>query len=127
MAKKEFKLRGKTLDELKKLSYQEFAQYVTARKRRTILRGFTDAQKRFIVKFEKRGNNVETHCRDMVILPIMVGKTIKVHSGKAFVPLLIQEEMLGHVLGEFISTRSRVAHNAPGIGATKSSASVSVK
>jgi small subunit ribosomal protein S19 len=127
MAKKEFRLRGKTLDELKTLSYKEFAQYVTARKRRSILRGFTDAQKRFIVKFEKKGNNVETHCRDMVILPIMVGKTIKVHSGKTFVPLLIQEEMLGHCLGEFITTRSRVAHNAPGIGATKSSSSVSVK
>jgi small subunit ribosomal protein S19 len=127
MAKKEFKLRGKTLDELKKLSYKEFAQYITARKRRSLLRGFTDAQKRFIAKFEKKGNNVETHCRDMIILPIMVGKTIKVHSGKTFVPLLIQEEMLGMCLGEMINTRSRVAHNAPGIGATKSSASVSVK
>ena len=126
MAKKEFTLNGKSLAELKKLSHKEFAQCITARKRRTINRGFTEAQKRLLAKLEKK-SNIETHCRDMVILPSMVGRTIKVHNGKAFVPLLIQEEMLGHCLGEFIMTRNRVAHNAPGIGATKSSASVSVK
>ncbi|MBL7054846.1 ribosomal protein S19 family protein, partial [Candidatus Woesearchaeota archaeon] len=37
------------------------------------------------------------------------------------------EEMIGHYLGEFAMTRQRVAHSAPGIGATRSSGSLSVK
>ena len=57
----------------------------------------------------------------------MVGKTILVYSGKQFVALNIVDEMIGHVLGEFVETRSRVKHNAPGVGATRSSASVSVR
>ncbi|HLC85017.1 MAG TPA: ribosomal protein S19 family protein, partial [Candidatus Nanoarchaeia archaeon] len=38
-----------------------------------------------------------------------------------------QPEMLGHKLGEFAITKKRVAHSAPGIGATRSSASLSVR
>ena len=57
----------------------------------------------------------------------MVGKKIKVYSGKEFIPVTIIEEMIGHYLGEFILTRKKVAHSAPGIGATRSSAALSVK
>tara|TARA_Y100000294_G_C8499805_1_gene314345 strand:- start:938 stop:1045 length:108 start_codon:yes stop_codon:yes gene_type:complete len=35
--------------------------------------------------------------------------------------------MVGHYLGEFVQTRKKVSHSAPGIGATRSSASVSVR
>jgi len=35
--------------------------------------------------------------------------------------------MLGHYLGEFALTRAKVAHSAPGVGATRSSSNVSVK
>ena len=49
------------------------------------------------------------------------------HNGKEFVPLLISDEMIGHFLGEFALTRKLVSHSAPGIGATRSSASLSVK
>jgi small subunit ribosomal protein S19 len=57
----------------------------------------------------------------------MVGKTIKVYSGKEFLPVVIIDEMIGHYLGEFVLTRNRVEHSAPGIGATRSSAALSVK
>jgi small subunit ribosomal protein S19 len=57
----------------------------------------------------------------------MVNKQIKIHSGKVFEEVLIQPEMIGHYLGEFAMTRKKVSHSAPGIGATKSSASISVK
>ena len=127
MAKKEFFYRGKTLDELRKLSTKEFAQIIPARQRRTLLRGLTEQQQAFMKEIEKGKNNVETHCRDVVVLPKMVGMTIKVHSGKEFVPVLIQDEMIGHRLGEFALTRKRVAHNSPGIGATKSSSAASVR
>jgi small subunit ribosomal protein S19 len=127
MAKKEFFYRGKTLDELKKMSINEFAKLVPARSRRTLLRGLTEAQKAFMKEIEKGKNNVETHCRDTIIIPKMVGMTIKIHMGKEFVPVMIQEEMLGHRLGEFALTRKRITHNAPGIGATKSSSAASVR
>ena len=78
-------------------------------------------------KLEKNSTQVETHCRDMVIVPSMLGKMIKVHDGKGFVPVAIENEMLGHFLGEYALTRKRVQHSAPGIGATRSSASISVK
>ncbi|MEK6839548.1 MAG: ribosomal protein S19 family protein, partial [Nanoarchaeota archaeon] len=42
-------------------------------------------------------------------------------------PVSITEEMIGHYLGEFATTRSRVQHSAPGIGATKSSTAIASK
>lgn len=127
MAKKEFSFKGKSVEELKKLSVNEFSRLITSRQRRSLKRGFTDAQKRLLKKIQKNARNIETHCRDMVIIPEMVNKTIKIHNGKEFVAILIQPEMLGHYLGEFSLTRKRVAHSAPGVGATRSSAAISVK
>ena len=71
--------------------------------------------------------NIETHCRDMVILPEMIGKTIKIHRGNSFVMVVIEPEMIGHFLGEFALTRKKIEHSAPGVGATRSSANISVK
>ena len=70
---------------------------------------------------------VKTHCRDLIILPEMVSITVHVYNGKEFVPVNIAENMIGHYLGEFAVTRKKVQHSAPGIGATKSSAAMSVK
>ena len=127
MAKKEFTFKGKTTGELQKLSLNELAQLLTARQRRTLKRGFTDQQKILLKKLRANEKNIETHCRDMVILPEMIGKTIKVHQGKEFIPVVIEQDMIGHCLGEFVLTRRKVSHSAPGIGATRSSASLSVK
>ena len=127
MARKEFTYRGKTLEELKRLSLTEFMQLIPSRQRRTLKRGFTDQEKLLLKKIRQKKGNIETHCRDMIVLPEMMGLTIKVHQGKEFIPVLIQEEMIGHVLGEFAMTRRRVQHNAPGIGATKSSGALSVR
>ena len=63
----------------------------------------------------------------MIVLPQFMGKTIKVHNGKDFIPVLIQEDMVGMYFGELVMTRKKVQHNAPGVGATKSSSNVSVK
>ena len=127
MAKKEFTYRGKSLEELKNLSMNEIGLLLPARQRRSLKRGLTDQQKVLLKKIKNNKSNIETHCRDMIILPEMIGKTIRVHSGKEFVPVILINEMLGHCLGEFALTRKRVAHSAPGIGATKSSAALSVK
>lgn len=126
MVKKEFSYRGKSLDELKRLSLSELADILPARQRRSIKRGFNDDKKAFIKKIAKK-DNVETHLREMIVLPAMVGKTIKIHSGKEFVPIMIIPEMIGMYLGELVMTRRKVEHSAPGIGATKSSSNQSVK
>lgn len=127
MAKKEFTFRGKTLEELKKLSLNEVAQLLPARQRRSLKRGLTEQQKILLKKIKKNENNIETHCRDAIILPEMIGGTIRVHNGKELVPVIIVEDMIGHYLGEFSMTRKRGEHSAPGIGATKSSSALSVK
>ena len=122
----EYTYRGRSLKELREMSHEEFARLLPSRQRRTVQRGFSDQQKILLQKLQKK-DNLRTHCRDMIILPAMVGKTLRVHNGKEYLPLSIQEFMIGHCLGEFIFTRKRVQHNAPGIGATRSSASVSVR
>ncbi len=127
MAKKEFQYKGKTLDELKTLSISELADLLPSSQRRSLKRGLTDQHKILLKKIEKSRKDIKTHCRDMIILPSMVDKTIKIHSGKTFEPILIQPEMIGHRLGEYVVTRKKVGHNAPGVGATRSSASVSVR
>jgi len=127
MVKKEFTFKGRTVDELKKLSMKEFGLLLKSRQRRSLERGFTDAQKILLKKIRANEKNIETHCRGMIILPEMIGLTIKVHKGNGFDPVLIQAEMIGHRLGEFALTRKKVSHSAPGIGATRSSASISVK
>ncbi len=127
MVKKEFKYKGKTLEELKKLSINEFAELVPARQRRSLKRGLTDQQKILLNKLRKGEKNLKTHCRGMIILPEMVDQSIHVHDGKSFIAVRIVDEMIGHSLGEFTINRKRVSHSAPGIGATRSSASLSVK
>ena len=126
MVKKEFTYRGKKLDELQKLSINEFAALLPARQRRSILRGFTEEQKIFLGKI-REGKEAKTHCRELIIIPELIGKMIKVHNGKEFVMLKIEAEMIGHRIGEFCLTRKRVTHNSPGVGATRSSANLSVK
>ena len=126
MVKKEFTYRGKKLEELKSLNMKDFMNLLPSRERRTLKRGFTE-QEKILLKLLKTKDNVKTHCRDMVILPTMVGKTIRIHRGKDFVSIEIQPEMIGHFLGEFALTRNKVSHSAPGVGATRSSSAVSVR
>jgi len=126
---KEFSYRGKSLEELKSLDTREFAKYLGADSRRSVLRHFEVIEK-FIKKCRKRaeqGKPIRTHLRDLVVVPNMVDYTIFIHNGKEFVQIKMMPEMLGHRLGEFAQTRKKVEHGAPGIGATKSSASMSVK
>ncbi len=118
---KVFNYKGKTIDELKKMSLDNFAKIIPTRLRRSLLKGFSDRQKKFLEKLRKSEKPVKTHCRDIVIIPEMVGKKIMIHNGKEWISKDITSEMLGHRLGEFSPTRKRVMHSAPGVGATKSS------
>lgn len=124
---KEFALRGKTFEEIQKMSLQDFSQLLPSRERRKIRKGFTEQEKKFLELLKKGHTELRTHCRELPILPQMAGQTIHVYNGKEFIPVRIDKEMLGHRLGEFALTRKKVAHSAPGIGSTRSSASLSVR
>ena len=120
---REFKYRGYTLEELQKMSLSELAKILDAKGRRKLKRGLTEQEKKLLEKIMKSQKDkfIKTHCRDMIILPQMVGYTIGVYNGKEFVPVKIKPEMIGYRLGDFVHTVKEVKHSAPGIGATRSS------
>jgi small subunit ribosomal protein S19 len=62
------------------------------------------------LKEEKKEGPIKTWARDCTIIPEFVGFTFLVHDGKAFIPVKIREEMVGHKLGEFVPTTKFVRH-----------------
>ncbi|UCD02704.1 MAG: 30S ribosomal protein S19 [Candidatus Aenigmatarchaeota archaeon] len=123
-----FTYKGKGGEEIEKLSMEEFSQLLTSRARRSLKRGLPEAQKKLLQEIRKNpGKFHKTHCREMVIVPEMLGKKIGVYNGKEYVTVEIKDYMLGQSLGEFVVTRKKVSHSAPGFGATKSSKFVPLK
>jgi len=111
------------MDELKALDVREFAKYLKARQRRTVLRQFQDIEK-FVSRAKEKiskEKKLKTHKRDLVIVPGMVGMKIQIYDGHSFIPTEITGDMLGHRFGEFAVTRKKVSHGEAGIGATKGS------
>ena len=53
---------------------------------------------------------IKTWSRRSTILPEMIGFTIAVHNGKNHIPVLVNENMVGHKLGEFALTRTFKGH-----------------
>ena len=121
--KKEFRYRGLLLEELLQLSMEELLPLLPSRVRRSLQRGLTPDQNKLLndIREATQGDQIKTHCRDMVVLPEFVGHRVDVHSGKEFQRVEIQPQMIGHYLGEFALTRKRVKHTGPGVGATRSS------
>tara|TARA_B100001250_G_scaffold155056_1_gene133218 strand:- start:305 stop:580 length:276 start_codon:yes stop_codon:yes gene_type:complete len=67
-------------------------------------------------KVEKAANNnekkpIKTWSRRSLITPLMVGLNIAIHNGRQHVPIFIQEDMVGHKLGEFVLTRTFRVHS----------------
>jgi small subunit ribosomal protein S19 len=55
-------------------------------------------------------DTITTWSRSSTILPSMVGFTIAVHNGKQHVPIFVSDQLVGHKLGEFVSTRNFKTH-----------------
>ncbi len=125
--KGEYTYRGKTVDELKTLSTEEFSQMIPARQRRTIKRGLSDEHKKIMQKVKDGETTIRTHRRDMLIFPDMVGLNLEIYNGKSFEKVEVIPEMMGHYFGEYSMTRRRVSHGSAGVGATKSSKFVPLK
>ena len=74
---------------------------------------FTDHH--LVKKVEAAANNkrpIKTWSRRSMVLPEMVGYTIAVHNGLNHIPVLVNENMVGHKLGEFALTRTFKGHVA---------------
>jgi small subunit ribosomal protein S19 len=53
---------------------------------------------------------IQTWSRRSTIFPEFIGHTIAVYNGKVHIPVYVQEDMVGHKLGEFAPTRSNRGH-----------------
>ena len=128
-----FTYRGHTLEELQAMDDDELAELLPARMRRTMRRGLSAEHEKLREEAaeaepeETANDPIRTHLRDMPILPEFVGLTYAVHTGQSFERVRIEEEMIGHYLGEFQLTRTSVEHGQAGIGATRSSKFVPLK
>jgi small subunit ribosomal protein S19 len=129
---KEFRYRGKSLEELNSMSTEALLELLPSRARRSLNRGVSEEKRKLLEdsRAKKEGKlegDIKTHARDMIILPTMVGLTIGVHNGREFVPLEVKPEMIGRYLGEYVITNKKVVHGTPGIGASRSSLYVPLK
>lgn len=58
----------------------------------------------------ERKSVIKTWSRRSTIFPNFVGLTIAVYDGRKHVPVYVQEDMVGHKLGEFVATRTYRGH-----------------
>ncbi|MEM2920707.1 MAG: 30S ribosomal protein S19 [Candidatus Bathyarchaeia archaeon] len=132
----QFMYRGKALEELQKMSIDDFIALLPSRARRSLRRGLHPETRKLLSEVReakkamrqgKEQPRIRTHRRDMIILPEMVGLRIEVHDGRTFQTVEIMPEMIGHYLGEFAVTNKRVIHGTPGVGASRSSMYVPLK
>jgi small subunit ribosomal protein S19 len=129
---KEFRYRGRSLEELSSMSTEALLELLPSRARRSLNRGVSEEKRKILedaraIKEGRLQGQIKTHARDMIVLPSMVGLTIGVHNGKEFVPLEVKPEMIGRYLGEFVITNKKVVHGTPGIGSSRSSLYVPLK
>jgi small subunit ribosomal protein S19 len=125
--REEFTYRGFKIDELKAMGMSELLPLMPARARRKVTRGLSRGEETLLAKIRGGDEKVRTHMRDMIVMPVMIGKTIEIYNGKEFLKVEFQPESIFHYLGEFALTRHRVTHGSAGIGATRGSKYVPLK
>lgn len=130
MARK-FNFRGRTVEQLRSMTIDEFCGLLTSRARRAVKRG-GGRYRRLLetVKEAQIGGGakvIKTHVRDAVILPAWVGLKFGIHNGKEFKSVEITPEKIGRRLGEYSHTTGPVRHSGPGVGATRGSKFIPLK
>jgi small subunit ribosomal protein S19 len=127
---KEYLYRGRTEEELKTVSMDEFIEMLPSRMRRSLRRGISERQRILIEKIRNWTPDkkpVKTHARDLIVLPEMIGKTVHVFNGQEFIEVKLGIKKVGHYLGEYAVTNKPVRHGRPGIGASRSSMYIPLK
>ncbi|MFP3044690.1 MAG: 30S ribosomal protein S19 [Thermocladium sp.] len=129
---KNYRYRGYTLEELQKLSMEDFIKLLPARQRRSLMRGLKPEHKKLLERVRKAITSgskkpVKTHVKDMIILPEMVGLTLQIYNGITYIPIQISPWHIGRYIGEFVPTAKIVQHGEPGLKATRSSLHIAAK
>ena len=133
---RKYTYRGVDLDQLLDMNNEGLMELFTCRIRRKFTRGIKRKPMALIKKLRKKKKEcpvnekpdvVETHLRNMIVVPEMTGSIVGVYNGKVFTQVEIKPEMIGHYLGEFSITYKPVKHGRPGIGATHSSRFIPLK
>ncbi|OGW81836.1 MAG: 30S ribosomal protein S19 [Omnitrophica bacterium RIFCSPHIGHO2_02_FULL_51_18] len=75
-------------------------------------------QKVTAMQKQRERKPIKTWSRRSTVTPDFVGLTMMIHNGRAFLPVFITENMVGHKLGEFAATRTFKKHG----GITKQTA-----
>eukprot|EP00921_Rhytidocystis_pertsovi_P003680 GHVQ01006402.1.p1 GENE.GHVQ01006402.1~~GHVQ01006402.1.p1 ORF type:complete len:147 (+),score=16.19 GHVQ01006402.1:123-563(+) len=131
-----FTYRGIELDKLLDLGTEELIQLFRSRQRRKFNRGIKRKTTALLKKlriakkecpYGEKPTAVNTHLRNMVVVPEMVGSVVGVYNGKQFINVDIKPEMVGYYLAEFSISYKPVRHGKPGIGATHSSRFIPLK
>ena len=127
------KYRGKTADELSKMSVSESLPMLTSRARRALTRVANNKSikvKKFmknVSALKDRAKVIRTQVREAVIVPEWLGLTFSVHNGKEWKNVHVSVDKLGYRLGDFAHTTGRVLHSGPGVGATRGSKFIPLK
>ena len=133
---KKFSYRGVELDDLLDQSIEEFVNMTNSRHRRAYRRGLKKKHQTLIAKMRKAKQNcaalekpapVKTHCRNVTVLPDMIGNIIGVYNGKMMLGIEVKPEMVGTYFGEYGISYKPVRHGRAGIGATHSSRFIPLK
>jgi len=133
---RKYTYRGLGLEDLTALPDEKLPELFCSRQRRRYNRGLKHKYKRLITKIRKakkglqpgeKPKPVNTHLRNTIIIPEMVGSIVGIHCGNAFNPVEIRFDMIGTYLGEYALTYKACKHGKPGVGATKGSAHVDIK
>ncbi|OEH73718.1 40s ribosomal protein [Cyclospora cayetanensis] len=131
-----FSYRGVDLEKLVTLPLDKLVDLLRARQRRKFSRGINmkalplmnklrNAKKH--LPYGEKPPVVNTHLRNVVVVPEMIGSVIGIYNGKQFINVEIKPEMVGYYLGEFSMSYKPVRHGKPGIGATHSSRFIPLK
>lgn len=67
-----------------------------------------------VLLFQNQEERIRIWSRRSMILPSFCGKKCEVYNGKAFITLLVTEDMIGHKFGEFAVTRKKGIHTKKG-------------
>jgi len=130
MARK-FNFRGRTVEQLRSMTIDEFSVLLTSRARRAVKRASPKYRKLIETVKDSRKEGVakviKTHVRDAVILPDWVGLKFGIHNGKEFKTVEITPEKIGRRLGDYAHTTGPVRHSGPGVGATRGSKFIPLK
>ncbi|CDI85844.1 40S ribosomal protein S15, putative [Eimeria praecox] len=131
-----FTYRGVDLEKLVTLPLDKLVDLFRARQRRKFSRGINQKALPLMNKLRKAKKDlpygekpapVNTHLRNVVVVPEMIGSLVGVYNGKQFINVEIKPEMVGYYLGEFSISYKPVRHGKPGIGATHSSRFIPLK